>query len=145
VFAFTLLAIVILVGVGLFQRQSGPDLAGSWKLASVDGVKAPQNSNAGDEGFVIRENGTFNWPSFHIDGKWTIVEPNLVLHTEKYDGKSQAQFRTETEAKYPSDPAIQKVADKVFEDLKLSMSADGSTLSISFGGISQTYMKRATK
>jgi hypothetical protein len=129
----------------VFQRQDTSDLAGKWLLATIGGVKMPPGASAGDQAIDILPNGNFSWPSLSITGKWKADDARLILHPEKYDGKTPEQFRAETQAKYPSDAAMQKIADKVFEDLKLTIGADSTTLSIDMGGTVQTFAKERMK
>jgi hypothetical protein len=144
-FAITLVVTITLVIAALLQRQDTGDIAGKWQLTSIGGVKMTTASGVVEQDIDVLQNGTFSWPSLSITGTWKADGNNLLLHPEKYDGKTAEQFRAETQAKFASDPAMQKIADKVFEDLKLSVGADYTTLSIDLGGNLQTYTKRSTK
>lgn len=141
VFAVTIVVVISLIAAALFQRQGSSDLVGTWQLATLGGRKVDAATAGSDQHLEILQNGTFRWPSLQASGTWTTDGSNLLLHTDKYDGKTQEQFRAETQAKFPSDPSMLKIADKVFEDVKLSIGADSATLSLNFGGIPQTFRK----
>jgi len=136
---------VLLVFAAVYHRDTTSDLVGTWDLTEVDGHKLDMKSQPGDQliSFGLHADGTFDMkPSL---GTWKVDGSNLVLHTNQYDGKTQTQFRAEMLAKYPSDSSMQKIAEKVFEDLKLSIGVDDSTLTMFLGGSKQTYIKRPTR
>lgn len=142
IFAVTALILCVLIVVAIVQRQSSPSLAGTWRLASIGNLKIPANASGVDQQIKINEAGTFVWPSYQAEGKWTIDGATLTMHTEKYNGATKAEFLADIKAKYPSDASMQKISEKVFEDIKLSLNPEHTILTLDLSGTKQTFVKK---
>ncbi len=142
---FVLTALIVAGGILYAVVRApgmGTDLTGEWLMSRIAGKKI---SPSPDQSLTLKEDGTFLFPSFQAEGKYEISGAVLTLHTDKYNGKTKQEFQSEMQAKYPGDTSMQKIASKVFEDMKFTVKPDHSELAIDFGGVSQVYRRKVGK
>jgi len=136
-----ILIAVIATAVLRGSGQGDSDLQGTWQIIKIGPNKVAGAAAEGQQ-IELHSDGTFIWPAFQSSGKWAVSGAVITLTTEKYNGKTKAEFLAESQAKYPGDSSMQKIAEKVFEELKLTVKPDHSEIAIEFGGASQVYRKK---
>ena len=142
VFGVTLLLMLIFGAVMILHKPSSDNLLGTWEIATVSGVKVDPRS-MGEDSLVRFELKPDGKCTMHpAEGTWSVDGDKLVLHTVTYNGQTREQFLADAEKRFPGDASMKKVADKEYEDLKLQISPDSTSLALSLSGVTIKYVRK---